>query len=90
MSLLCMPLIVTNLGSEMLYILDQRLKAQAIPPDKAAKVLNDVTKSACARTEWLAMHMPACWKLWGRQGSLDRLQTAEARPHGTASRRWHA
>lgn len=42
MALLAMPLIVTNLGCEMVYILDQRLKAQSIPTDKAAKVLRDV------------------------------------------------
>lgn len=29
----------------MLYILEQRLKAQAIPPDKSVKVLQDVVAS---------------------------------------------
>jgi len=45
MSLLAMPLLVVNLGSEMLYILDQRLKAQKIPSDKACKVITDVVKT---------------------------------------------
>uniref|UniRef100_A0A061R0Q1 Protein oscp1 isoform x1 n=1 Tax=Tetraselmis sp. GSL018 TaxID=582737 RepID=A0A061R0Q1_9CHLO len=45
MSLLAMPIAVANLGAEMVYILEQRLKAQEIPEDKAAKVLTDVVTS---------------------------------------------
>uniref|UniRef100_A0A7S0S0V4 Protein OSCP1 n=1 Tax=Chlamydomonas leiostraca TaxID=1034604 RepID=A0A7S0S0V4_9CHLO len=45
MSLLAMPMIVVNLGCEMMFILEQRLKAQNIPPDKSGKVLNDVAKT---------------------------------------------
>ncbi|XP_039275383.1 protein OSCP1 [Nilaparvata lugens] len=37
-----LPLIFLNLGGEMLYVLDQRLKAQKIQTDKARKVLNDI------------------------------------------------
>ncbi|XP_069612981.1 protein OSCP1 isoform X2 [Ranitomeya imitator] len=37
MSLRTLPLLFINLGGEMLYILDQRLRAQNIPPDKAKK-----------------------------------------------------
>lgn len=33
-----MPLMVINLGGEMMYILEQRLVAQKIPPEKARKV----------------------------------------------------
>lgn len=42
---LATPLIIINMGGEMLYILDQRLKAQEVSPDKSNKVLNDVAKS---------------------------------------------
>ncbi|EFJ41172.1 hypothetical protein VOLCADRAFT_107794 [Volvox carteri f. nagariensis] len=45
MSQLAMPLLVVNLGCEMVYILEQRLKAQNIPTDKSCKVLNDVIKT---------------------------------------------
>ena len=45
MSLLVMPLIVVNLGAEMVYILDQRLKAQCIAEDKSRMVLNDVVRT---------------------------------------------
>lgn len=45
MSLLAMPLIVVNLGAEMVYILDQRLKAQCIAEDKSHMVLNDVVRT---------------------------------------------
>nr|XP_040020395.1 protein OSCP1 isoform X1 [Gasterosteus aculeatus aculeatus] len=37
MSSRTLPLLFINLGGEMLYILDQRLRAQNIPPDKAKK-----------------------------------------------------
>ncbi|CAL8249090.1 unnamed protein product [Lota lota] len=37
MSSRTLPLLFINLGGEMLYILDQRLRAQSIPPDKAKK-----------------------------------------------------
>jgi hypothetical protein len=36
---------VVNLGCEMLFILDQRLKAQDVAPDKGAKVLEDVLRT---------------------------------------------
>ncbi len=45
MSQLAMPLLVVNMGCEMVYILEQRLKAQNIAPDKACKVLNDVIRT---------------------------------------------
>ena len=37
MSSRTLPLLFLGLGGEMLYILDQRLRAQSIPPDKARK-----------------------------------------------------
>ncbi|KAK7107490.1 protein OSCP1-like [Littorina saxatilis] len=42
MSLKTLPLLFINLGGEMMYILDQRLRAQNIPQEKAQKVLNDI------------------------------------------------
>ncbi|KAL4657562.1 protein OSCP1 isoform X2 [Arapaima gigas] len=42
MSSKTLPLLFINLGGEMLYILDQRLRAQNIPSDKAKKVMNDI------------------------------------------------
>ena len=41
-SLMCLPVVVCNLGVEMLYILEQRLRAQNIAEEKAVKVLHDV------------------------------------------------
>lgn len=43
MSLKTLPLLFINLGGEMMYILDQRLRAQNIPEEKAKKVLHDIT-----------------------------------------------
>jgi hypothetical protein len=40
-----MPIIVLNMGGEMIYILNQRLQAQNVPVDKARKVLGDVVRT---------------------------------------------
>lgn len=32
-----MPMLIVNMGAEMIYVLDQRLKAQNIPHDKSTK-----------------------------------------------------
>ena len=40
--LMTMPIIIYNLGGEMVYILCSRLKAQNIPNDKSVRVINDV------------------------------------------------
>ena len=42
-SLVCLPVVVSNLGSEMLYILEQRLRAQNVAGDKSVKVLHDLS-----------------------------------------------
>lgn len=44
-SLFTMPMIVMNMGGEMVYILNQRLQAQSVQDDKAVKVLQDVLKA---------------------------------------------
>ena len=45
MSTKTLPILFLNLGGEMLYILDQRLRAQSIPQEKAQKVLHDIISS---------------------------------------------
>ena len=40
-----MPMLIINMGGEMMYILEQRLRAQSIPPDKSSKVLVDVVRT---------------------------------------------
>ena len=37
-SMMGMPLLVINMGGEMIYILEQRLRAQSIPAEKSEKV----------------------------------------------------
>lgn len=44
-SLVAMPILIINMGGEMMYILNQRLHAQSIPEEKAAKVLSDVIRT---------------------------------------------
>lgn len=43
--LMTMPILIVNMGGEMVYILEQRLQAQKIPEQKGQKVLNDVVRT---------------------------------------------
>jgi len=43
--LMTMPILIVNMGGEMVYILEQRLQAQKIPDNKGQKVLNDVVRT---------------------------------------------
>eukprot|EP00429_Kryptoperidinium_foliaceum_P089543 CAMPEP_0176196036 /NCGR_PEP_ID=MMETSP0121_2-20121125/6822_1 /TAXON_ID=160619 /ORGANISM="Kryptoperidinium foliaceum, Strain CCMP 1326" /LENGTH=242 /DNA_ID=CAMNT_0017534827 /DNA_START=1 /DNA_END=725 /DNA_ORIENTATION=- len=43
--LMTMPLLIVNMGGEMVYILEQRLQAQKIPEAKGQKVLSDVVRT---------------------------------------------
>lgn len=42
MSRKTLPILFLNLGGEMMYILDQRLRAQNIPKEKSRKVMHDI------------------------------------------------
>lgn len=44
-SLWTMPIIILNMGGEMIYILHQRLQAQTVQDEKAKKVLGDVVRA---------------------------------------------
>ena len=44
-----LPFIVLNLGAEMIYILDQRLRAQEIGFERSQKVLQDVIKTMLSK-----------------------------------------
>lgn len=43
--LMTMPVLIVNMGGEMVYILEQRLQAQKIPDQKGQKVLHDVVRT---------------------------------------------
>ncbi|EKX52386.1 hypothetical protein GUITHDRAFT_150773, partial [Guillardia theta CCMP2712] len=45
MSRFGMPILVLNLGGEMMYILEQRLVAQKIANEKAKKVIGDILRT---------------------------------------------
>lgn len=66
---LVMPFIILNLGTEMLYILQQRLQAQKINPSKSARVLTDVTKTMLTNELLEA--------LWKRQPVYSHKDTRE-------------
>jgi len=40
-----LPFVIINLGGEMVYILDQRLRSQDIGKERSQKVLQDIIKS---------------------------------------------
>ena len=45
MAAFAMPILIVNMGGEMVYILAQRLQAQNVPPDKSRRVLQDVIRT---------------------------------------------
>lgn len=51
MSTFCMPMLIINMGGEMVYILEQRLHAQNVPIDKSkrgAHYRSRVARPPCA------------------------------------------
>ncbi|EGZ20353.1 hypothetical protein PHYSODRAFT_245863 [Phytophthora sojae] len=57
-SLMTMPMLIVNMGAEMIYVLDQRLKAQNIPRDKSSKVLEDIVKTMYNETFMAELFKP--------------------------------
>ncbi|KAG7388370.1 Protein oscp1 [Phytophthora boehmeriae] len=57
-SLMTMPMLIVNMGAEMIYVLDQRLKAQNIPRDKSSKVLEDIVKTMHNETFMMELFKP--------------------------------
>ena len=43
-----LPFVILNLGAEMVYILDQRLRSQDIAKVRSARVLEDIVMSMLA------------------------------------------
>lgn len=73
-SLLAMPILIVNMGGEMLYILEQRLKAQKIAADKSIKVLQDVVNTMFGQKFITALFKPQ--KIYSQQSTrqiFDRL-----------------
>lgn len=50
MSLFAVPFLIVNYGSEMLFILEQRLAAQNVKPEKSGKVLQDICCAVFAQS----------------------------------------
>lgn len=81
MAAVAMPLLALNLGCEMLFIIQQRLHAQATPAAKAAAVVADVARELCA----LAPFQPAAPAV-----GLEDLQQLLARVAGSSVMRLSA
>lgn len=58
MSLYAMPLVIINMGAEMLYILEQRLTAQNIDADKGAQVLTDIAAAMFQKDYIMTLFQP--------------------------------
>lgn len=58
MSRFGVPFVLTNLGAEMIYILDRRLKDQKIPKDKSNKVLLEIAKVIFGSSLWQQIKQP--------------------------------
>eukprot|EP00913_Durusdinium_trenchii_P025620 g24047.t1 len=66
-ALMTMPVLIVNMGGEMVYILAQRLQAQQIPSNKGQKVLCDVV-----RTMYYPRFIEELFKPQERAGDLPR------------------
>lgn len=56
-----MPFLVVNMGGEMIFILDQRLKAQCVAPDKVRATVSDVVLLQLGKREQgIARHFYVC------------------------------
>ena len=42
---LMLPFVILNLGGEMVYILEQRLRDQSLERDRSSRVLNDIVQN---------------------------------------------
>lgn len=95
MSSRTLPLLFINLGGEMLYILDQRLRAQNIPADKAkkgAELLAPRQQTAAKRSKRDTPRRIVCPSLYYLMSLMSRLGRrvltiiGDTPPHPTPSR----
>ena len=75
MSLMCMPWVFINMGGEMLYVLEQRLRAQQVAQHKTACVLRAITSAMfdCAFLEGRLFVPQDTWSLVGTKRIFERL-----------------
>ena len=59
MSQFCMPMLIVNMGGEMVYILEQRLHAQSVPADKSKRGVCRVHREDKARSPTPPVPTPA-------------------------------
>ena len=52
MSLYGIPFLLTNLGAQTIYVIDQRLRDQNIPPPKAQRILGDICAVLFSENLW--------------------------------------
>jgi hypothetical protein len=85
MSRMSMPLIVSNLGCEMIYIIHQRLSAQDSDPFRTSMVLNDIAAGLFAEEFTEQLFIPqalgsvnSIFQLFGQlaHSSIMRLSTS--------------
>jgi len=86
MSLFAMPIVMANLGAEMVYILEQRLKAQQIPDEKGNKVLNDVVLTMFNHNFYTEVFRPQeAYNIGSTRQVFDRLAHSSIMRLSTAS-----
>ena len=70
MSSFCMPMLIVNMGGEMVYILEQRLHAQNVPLDKSKRgeqlpMRNRTPPTRAARAQFIYTLASGLWHgLW--------------------------
>ena len=69
-----MPLLVINMGGEMVYILEQRLGAD-VAKDKAPRVLQDVVKTMFSKKFTIELFKPGMYTDAAMRAIFDKLRT---------------
>ena len=90
-----MPLLLINLGGEMLYILEQRLSAQNVQSEKSVRVLCDVVRTMFSRRfvielfkpQWMRVPSPSTWPRVPGARARDAVGTRTSRS-GRSSTSW--
>ena len=71
---LAMPIVMINMGGEMLYVLEQRLQSQNVDRDKATRVLSEVVRTMFSRNFVAELFRPqAMYSLAQTREVFDRL-----------------
>ena len=82
MSLYGIPFLLANLGAQTIYVIDQRLRDQAIPENKAERILGDICAVLFSENLWEQIMAPQ--DMYTQDSTRSVLEKIEREEAGTA------